>query len=183
MAKLAAEITAIDTKLTELDHEITAPFNQDQSAEVLLSMPGFGPVLVATFLANIGGNLEGFDTVDRLACVAGLAPVPRDSGRIHGNLPSTSPLQPPSLAHLPPCRSLQSEEQPGIPNASTSGKGARANPTNKHSSPSHAAASTLFGPCSVITPPTENRRPPGGLTGRRPWSMSPWRDREWRVTG
>ncbi|WP_375165147.1 transposase [Streptomyces sp.] len=37
-------------------------------------------------MANIGGNLEGFDTVDRLACVAGLAPVPGDSGRISGNL-------------------------------------------------------------------------------------------------
>jgi transposase len=57
-----------------------------ESADVLLSLPGFGPVLAATFLANIGGNLDGFDTVDRLAAVAGLAPVPRDSGRISGNL-------------------------------------------------------------------------------------------------
>jgi transposase len=86
VAKLAAEITAIDADLAELDREITDRFHQHESAEVLLSMPGFGPVLAATFLANIGGNLDGFDTVDRLACVAGLAPVPRDSGRIHGNL-------------------------------------------------------------------------------------------------
>jgi len=43
-------------------------------------------VLAAIFLAQIGGNLDGFDSVDRLACVAGLAPVPRDSGRISGNL-------------------------------------------------------------------------------------------------
>ncbi|MFI7743752.1 IS110 family transposase [Kocuria rhizosphaericola] len=86
VAKLAAEITAIDADLSELDHQITERFHQHESAEVLLSVPGFGPVLAATFLANIGGNLEGFDTVDRLACVAGLAPVPRDSGRISGNL-------------------------------------------------------------------------------------------------
>lgn len=86
VAKLAAEITAIDADLAELDREITDRFHQHESAEVLLSMPGFGPVLAATFLANIGGNLDGFDTVDRLACVAGLAPVPRDSGRINGNL-------------------------------------------------------------------------------------------------
>ncbi|MFI7744901.1 IS110 family transposase [Kocuria rhizosphaericola] len=86
VTKLAAEITAIDADLAELDHQITERFHQHESAEVLLSMPGFGPVLAATFLANIGGNLEGFDTVDRLACVAGLAPVPRDSGRISGNL-------------------------------------------------------------------------------------------------
>ncbi|STX04983.1 IS110 family transposase [Kocuria rosea] len=86
VAKLAAEITAIDQELAELDREITDRFQQHESAEVLLSVPGFGPVLAATFLANIGGNLEGFDSVDRLACVAGLAPVPRDSGRISGNL-------------------------------------------------------------------------------------------------
>ena len=86
VAKLAAEITTIDEELAKLDREITERFHQHDSAEVLLSMPGFGPVLAATFLANIGGNLDGFDTVDRLACVAGLAPVPRDSGRISGNL-------------------------------------------------------------------------------------------------
>jgi len=49
-------------------------------------MPGLGAVLAATFFGQIGGNLDNFDTVDRLACVAGLAPVPRDSGRINGNL-------------------------------------------------------------------------------------------------
>jgi transposase len=48
-------------------------------------MPGFGPVLAATFLANTGGDLNAFETVDRLASVAGLAPAPRDSGRITGN--------------------------------------------------------------------------------------------------
>jgi transposase len=48
-------------------------------------MPGFGPVLAATFLANTGGDLRTFETVDRLASVAGLAPAPRDSGRISGN--------------------------------------------------------------------------------------------------
>ena len=43
-------------------------------------MPGFGPVLAATFLAQIGGSLEGFDNVDRLACVARLAPVHANPG-------------------------------------------------------------------------------------------------------
>jgi transposase len=86
VARLAAEITAIDAELAHIDTEITACFEQHRSAEILISMPGFGPVLAATFLAQIGGSLEGFDSVDRLACVAGLAPVPRDSGRISGNL-------------------------------------------------------------------------------------------------
>ncbi|MCQ4152384.1 IS110 family transposase [Rhodococcus qingshengii] len=86
VTKLAAEITEIDHELADLDAQITERFTCHESAEVLLSLPGFGPVLAATFLANIGGNLDGFDTVDRLASVAGLAPVPRDSGRISGNL-------------------------------------------------------------------------------------------------
>ncbi|OYD60966.1 transposase IS116/IS110/IS902 family protein [Rhodococcus sp. OK302] len=86
VTKLAAEITVIDHELADLDAQITERFTRHESAEVLLSLPGFGPVLAATFLANIGGNLDGFDTVDRLAAVAGLAPVPRDSGRISGNL-------------------------------------------------------------------------------------------------
>jgi transposase len=86
VAKLAAQITAIDHDLAEVEREIKDRFQQHDSAGILLSMPGFGPVLAATFLANIGGTLDGFDTVDRLACVAGLAPVPRDSGRISGNL-------------------------------------------------------------------------------------------------
>jgi transposase len=86
VARLAGEITAIDRNLVELDAQLTARFHQHEAAEILLSLPGFGPVLAATFLANIGGNLDGFDNVDRLAAVAGLAPVPYDSGRISGNL-------------------------------------------------------------------------------------------------
>ena len=49
-------------------------------------MPGFGPVLGAELLAATGGDFAAFGTSDRLAGIAGLAPVPRDSGRISGNL-------------------------------------------------------------------------------------------------
>jgi transposase len=49
-------------------------------------MPGFGVALGAEFLAATGGDLTAFDSVDRLAGVSGLAPVPRDSGRVSGNL-------------------------------------------------------------------------------------------------
>jgi transposase len=84
--RLAEQICALDAEIADVDARITELFLQHDSADVLLSMPGFGPVLAATFLANIGGNLHAFDSVDRLASVAGLAPVPRDSGRISGNL-------------------------------------------------------------------------------------------------
>jgi transposase len=86
VAKLAATIMAIDSDLAGIDAQIAEHLRRHQDGDVLLSMPGFGPILAATFLAQIGGSLDSFDDVGRLASVAGLAPVPRDSGRISGNL-------------------------------------------------------------------------------------------------
>lgn len=54
--------------------------------QVIESMPGFGPVLGAEVLAVTGGDFTAFETADRLAGIAGLAPAPRDSGRVSGNL-------------------------------------------------------------------------------------------------
>jgi hypothetical protein len=85
VAQLAEQIGVIDTEIAQLDTQISERFDQHRDAPILLSMPGFGPVLAATFLANTGGDLNTFETVDRLASVAGLAPAPRDSGRISGN--------------------------------------------------------------------------------------------------
>ncbi len=85
VAQLAEQIAAIDSDIARLDEQIKERFDQHADAQILLSMPGFGPVLAATFLANTGGDLRTFETVDRLASVAGLAPAPRDSGRISGN--------------------------------------------------------------------------------------------------
>jgi hypothetical protein len=45
VARLAAAITAIDAELAGLDRQITERFQQHDSADVLLSMPGFGPIL------------------------------------------------------------------------------------------------------------------------------------------
>ena len=86
VVRLAEQISTLDAEIADVDAQIIELFRQHDTADVLLTMPGFGPVLAATFLANIGGNLNAFDSVDRLASVAGLAPVPRDSGRISGNL-------------------------------------------------------------------------------------------------
>jgi transposase len=85
VAQLAEQITVIDAQIAQLDEQIGERFGQHPDAPILLSMPGFGTVLAATFLANTGGDLRAFQTVDRLASVAGLAPAPRDSGRISGN--------------------------------------------------------------------------------------------------
>jgi transposase len=85
VARLAEQIQAIDLEVDALDDQIEGHLNQHRDAAILLSMPGFGVVLAATFLANTNGDLSSFESVDRLASVAGLAPAPRDSGRISGN--------------------------------------------------------------------------------------------------
>ena len=56
----------------------------DESA-IRWSMPPGETAGRETRIANTGGDLRAFETVDRLASVAGLAPTPRDSGRISGN--------------------------------------------------------------------------------------------------
>jgi transposase len=85
VAQLAEQIATIDTEIARLDEQISERFEQHPDAPILLSMPGFGPILAATFLANTGGDLRAFETTDRIASVAGLAPVPRDSSRVSGN--------------------------------------------------------------------------------------------------
>jgi hypothetical protein len=52
---------------------------------VILSLPGVGPLFGAEFLAATGGDMNWFETPDQLAGIAGLAPAPRDSGRVSGN--------------------------------------------------------------------------------------------------
>lgn len=86
VAKLAETIRAIDDDVASIDARIHDQRSLHHDAKNLISMPGFGPYLAATFLAQIGGSLRAFDSADKLASFAGLAPVPRDSGRISGNL-------------------------------------------------------------------------------------------------
>lgn len=86
VARLATEIRDLDKEIAETDALIQERFRQHQHAPALLSMPGIGPLLGAEFIGLTGGDMTIFGTPDRLAGVAGLAPVPRDSGRISGNL-------------------------------------------------------------------------------------------------
>jgi transposase len=85
VARLAKEVMTIDTEIAATETMIEDRFRRHRHAEIILSMPGFGVTLGAEFLAATGGDMDAFDSVDRLAGVSGLAPVPRDSGRIHGN--------------------------------------------------------------------------------------------------
>lgn len=75
----------LNEELAELDAMITEKVAEHQHPQVLLSMPGFGPVLAAEFLGATGGDLTVFQFADRFAGVPGLAPAARDSGRISRN--------------------------------------------------------------------------------------------------
>ncbi|GAA2127634.1 IS110 family transposase [Kitasatospora saccharophila] len=83
---LAREVMSLDQEIAELEALIEGRFREHPDAEVITSMPGIGDMLGAEFIAATGGDMTAFGTPDRLAGVAGLAPVPRDSGKISGNL-------------------------------------------------------------------------------------------------
>jgi transposase len=83
---LAREVMALNEQIKDIAKLIEGRFHRHRDAEVITSLPGIGTILGAEFLAATGGDLSMFGTADRLASFAGLSPVPRDSGRIHGNL-------------------------------------------------------------------------------------------------
>ncbi|WP_326790385.1 IS110 family transposase [Streptomyces sp. NBC_00151] len=83
---LAREVMALNQQVAELDKAIEARFRDHRDFDVITSMPGLGVILGAEFLAATGGDMSLFGTPDRLAGFGGVAPVPRDSGKISGNL-------------------------------------------------------------------------------------------------
>lgn len=83
---LAREVMDLDEKISQTNALIEGRFREHPDAEVITSMPGIGDMLGAEFIAATGGDMDAFGTPDRLAGVAGLAPVPRDSGKVSGNL-------------------------------------------------------------------------------------------------
>jgi transposase len=83
---LAREVMALNEKIAETDKLIEGRFREHRHAEVITSMPGIGPLLGAEFIAATGGDMDAFDSADRLAGFAGVAPASRDSGKISGNL-------------------------------------------------------------------------------------------------
>jgi transposase len=85
-ARQAEEVIALDAQVKEIDQLIGDRFHRHPAATVITSMPGIGVVLGAEFLAATSGDMTAFGTADRLASFAGVAPVPRDSGRVSGNL-------------------------------------------------------------------------------------------------
>lgn len=87
IARLARQLLDLHREIKDLDKQITARFSEHPQAENITSVDGFGPILGAQLLADTGGDLQtAFGSAGRLAAYAGLAPVPRDSGKVRGNL-------------------------------------------------------------------------------------------------
>ncbi|SCG12321.1 Transposase IS116/IS110/IS902 family protein [Streptomyces sp. MnatMP-M27] len=86
VARIAKGVLALDEEIAELDALIQARFNEHRHATVIRSLPGMGTLLSVEFIDATGGDLDAFGTADRLASFAGLSPVPRDSGRVSGNM-------------------------------------------------------------------------------------------------
>lgn len=83
---LAEEVMTLNEQISEMDKLIEGRFRDHELAEIVVSVPGIGPILGAEFLAAVGGSLDDFDSPDALAAFAGVAPAPRDSGKVSGNL-------------------------------------------------------------------------------------------------
>ena len=86
IADLAEGVLALDEQIKQVDELIQGRFRRHPAAEVILSLPGMGVLLGAEFLAATGGDMAAFGTPDRLASLAGVAPVPVTPGRVVGNL-------------------------------------------------------------------------------------------------
>ncbi|MET9031168.1 IS110 family transposase [Nocardia sp. NPDC004168] len=84
--RMAGKLLDLDREIKETDKLITLRFRAHPWARIIESLPGMGPGLGADFLVETGGNLATFGSAGRLASYAGLVPVPRDSGRVNGNL-------------------------------------------------------------------------------------------------
>lgn len=87
IARLARQLLELDREIKDLGKQLAGRFAEHPSSGYITSMDGFGPVLGAQLLAGTGGDLRAaFRSSGHLAAYAGLAPVPRDSGRVRGNL-------------------------------------------------------------------------------------------------
>ncbi|WP_243719797.1 IS110 family transposase [Actinomadura sp. KC06] len=138
--RLAKEVIALDAELAETDAAIEPRFREHEHAAVITSLPGIGPILGAEFIAATGGDMTAFGSADRLAGISGLAPVPRDLGKISGNLRRS--------------RRYSRRLLRVFYMSATSARGPRARSTSRPCSRWPAAESTCCGRCSRTDAPT-----------------------------
>ena len=83
--QVAARLLQLRQHIKDIDKAIDAVFATHPQAAIIRSLPGMGPLVSAEFAVAVG-DLSTFTSPDHLAAYAGLAPMPRDSGKRSGNL-------------------------------------------------------------------------------------------------
>lgn len=103
VAKLAREVIALDEEVAETDALIEGRFRDHPHSEVILSMPGIGPVLGAEFIAHTGGDMSVYGSPDRLAGCRRPRPRPqglRTDQRQHAPTATLLPTPATGLLHV-----------------------------------------------------------------------------------
>lgn len=85
VSELASGLLNLRQRIKAIDQAIAAVLSQHPQAQVIQSLPGMGAIMTAEFTVAVG-DLSTFANPDKLAAYAGLAPMPRDSGKRVGNL-------------------------------------------------------------------------------------------------
>ena len=78
--ELACEALQTRDRIARLERDLEALLDNHPDSALIRSLPGMGAVLTAEFIACVG-DIRRFSSSDALACVAGLAPVLRQSGQ------------------------------------------------------------------------------------------------------
>ena len=79
---LVAAITSVATQIKTLDAQIAEQLAPHADAHIFTSLPRSGTVRAARLLAEIGDCRARFPTPESLACLAGVAPSTRQSGKV-----------------------------------------------------------------------------------------------------
>jgi transposase len=77
-----AALAAITAQIDALTRHITAALDSHPDKEIFTHLPRAGTVRAARLLAEIGDARGRFPTADSLACLAGVVPSTRESGKI-----------------------------------------------------------------------------------------------------
>ena len=62
IARLATQLHDLDHQIKDTDKLLISRFREHPQAEIIESLPGFGPILGAEFMMTTGGALAGFAT-------------------------------------------------------------------------------------------------------------------------
>jgi transposase len=81
-AALVAVLRTLNAQIAALEDTIAAPLDTHPDAHIMTSLPRSGMLRAARLVAELGDARGRFPTADSLACLAGVAPSTRQSGKV-----------------------------------------------------------------------------------------------------